>query len=138
MLYNCFVILCYSMLCLLCYIIVILCYSMLCLLCYIIVILWYVMFVMLRYIIVMLYYVMFVMLCYIIVMLYDCYVKWLLCRHKTGLKELEFLKRLNDADPDDKFHCVRLFRHFYHKNHLCLVFEPLRWVNKSFRYIYKP
>ncbi|CAI5672783.1 pre-mRNA processing factor 4Bb isoform X1 [Oreochromis niloticus] len=45
--------------------------------------------------------------------------------HKTGLKELEFLKKLNDADPDDKFHCLRLFRHFYHKQHLCLVFEPL-------------
>uniref|UniRef100_A0A8C4NR24 Serine/threonine-protein kinase PRP4 homolog n=1 Tax=Dicentrarchus labrax TaxID=13489 RepID=A0A8C4NR24_DICLA len=44
---------------------------------------------------------------------------------KTGLKELEFLKKLNDADPDDKFHCLRLFRHFYHKQHLCLVFEPL-------------
>ncbi|XP_070575833.1 serine/threonine-protein kinase PRP4 homolog isoform X2 [Ptychodera flava] len=45
--------------------------------------------------------------------------------HKTGLKELEFLKRLNDADPDDKFHCLRLFRHFFHKNHLCMVFESL-------------
>ncbi|XP_050951512.1 serine/threonine-protein kinase PRP4 homolog [Labeo rohita] len=44
---------------------------------------------------------------------------------KTGLKELEFLKKLNDADADDKFHCLRLFRHFYHKQHLCLVFEPL-------------
>uniref|UniRef100_A0A8D0BLP6 Serine/threonine-protein kinase PRP4 homolog n=1 Tax=Salvator merianae TaxID=96440 RepID=A0A8D0BLP6_SALMN len=44
---------------------------------------------------------------------------------KTGLKELEFLKKLNDADHDDKFHCLRLFRHFYHKQHLCLVFEPL-------------
>ncbi|XP_059547645.1 serine/threonine-protein kinase PRP4 homolog [Myotis daubentonii] len=44
---------------------------------------------------------------------------------KTGLKELQFLKKLNDADPDDKFHCLRLFRHFYHKQHLCLVFEPL-------------
>ncbi|XP_041697460.2 serine/threonine-protein kinase PRP4 homolog isoform X2 [Coregonus clupeaformis] len=44
---------------------------------------------------------------------------------KTGLKELEFLKKLNNADPDDKFHCLRLFRHFYHKQHLCLVFEPL-------------
>ncbi|XP_035270704.1 serine/threonine-protein kinase PRP4 homolog [Anguilla anguilla] len=44
---------------------------------------------------------------------------------KTGLKELEFLKKLNDSDPDDKFHCLRLFRHFYHKQHLCLVFEPL-------------
>lgn len=48
-------------------------------------------------------------------------------RQKTGLKELEFLKKLNDADSDDKFHCLRLFRHFYHKQHLCLVFEPLRY-----------
>nr|XP_037283272.1 serine/threonine-protein kinase PRP4 homolog isoform X2 [Rhipicephalus microplus] len=45
--------------------------------------------------------------------------------HRTGLKELEMLRRLNDADPDDKFHCLRLFRHFFHKQHLCLVFEPL-------------
>ncbi|XP_066908405.1 serine/threonine-protein kinase PRP4 homolog isoform X2 [Halyomorpha halys] len=45
--------------------------------------------------------------------------------HKTGLKELDVLKRLNEADPDDKFHCLRLFRHFFHKQHLCLVFEPL-------------
>lgn len=52
-------------------------------------------------------------------------------RQKTGLKELEFLKKLNDADPDDKFHCLRLFRHFYHKQHLCLVFEPLRFEEKS-------
>ncbi|CAH1390370.1 unnamed protein product [Nezara viridula] len=29
--------------------------------------------------------------------------------HKTGLKELDVLKRLNEADPDDKFHCLRLF-----------------------------
>lgn len=52
---------------------------------------------------------------------------FLVNRQKTGLKELEFLKKLNDADPDDKFHCLRLFRHFYHKQHLCLVFEPLRY-----------
>lgn len=46
-------------------------------------------------------------------------------RHKTGLKELELLRKLNDADPEDKHHCVRLYRHFFHKQHLCLVFEPL-------------
>jgi serine/threonine protein kinase len=46
-------------------------------------------------------------------------------RHKTGLRELEVLKRLNDADPDDRYHCLRLFRHFFHKQHLCMVFEPL-------------
>lgn len=46
-------------------------------------------------------------------------------RHKTGLKELETLKKLNDWDPDDRYHCLRLFRHFFHKSHLCMVFEPL-------------
>ena len=45
--------------------------------------------------------------------------------YKTGLKEAEMLRRLNDADPEDKFHCLRLFRSFYHKQHLCLAFEPL-------------
>lgn len=53
----------------------------------------------------------------------------LTCRHKTGIKELELLKRLNDADPDDRFHCLRLHRHFSHKNHLCLVFEALRYAS---------
>ena len=46
-------------------------------------------------------------------------------RHKTGLKELEMLKCLNAADPDDKYHCLRLYSSFYHRQHLCLVFEPL-------------
>lgn len=45
--------------------------------------------------------------------------------HKTGLRELEILKKLNDADPEDRFHCLRLYRHFFHKQHLCMVFEPL-------------
>ncbi|XP_013179478.1 PREDICTED: serine/threonine-protein kinase prp4 isoform X2 [Papilio xuthus] len=45
--------------------------------------------------------------------------------HKTGLRELEMLKKLNDADPEDKYHCLRLFRHFFHKRHLCMVLEPL-------------
>ena len=45
--------------------------------------------------------------------------------HKTGLQELEILKLLNDNDTDDKYHCLRLDRHFFHKNHLCLVFESL-------------
>lgn len=45
--------------------------------------------------------------------------------HKTGLKELEILRRLNNTDPDDKYHLLRLFRHFFHKQHLCMVFEPL-------------
>jgi serine/threonine-protein kinase PRP4 len=45
--------------------------------------------------------------------------------HKTGLKELEILRRINDSDPEDKYHCLRLFRSFFHKQHLCLVSEPL-------------
>ncbi|CAD5118181.1 unnamed protein product [Dimorphilus gyrociliatus] len=44
---------------------------------------------------------------------------------KTGQKELKLMKKLNDTDPHDKYHCLRLFRHFYHKNHLCLVLEPM-------------
>uniref|UniRef100_A0A182WMI6 Protein kinase domain-containing protein n=1 Tax=Anopheles minimus TaxID=112268 RepID=A0A182WMI6_9DIPT len=35
--------------------------------------------------------------------------------HKTGLRELEILKKLNDADPSDRYHCLRLYRHFFHK-----------------------
>ena len=49
-----------------------------------------------------------------------------LCRHKTGLQEMQILEKLNKADPDDRFHVVRLYRHFFHKNHLCLVFETMR------------
>jgi len=45
--------------------------------------------------------------------------------HKTGLKELEFLKKLNETDRDDKYHCLRLYGHFQHKSHLCLVSESL-------------
>jgi len=61
-------------------------------------------------------------------LLYVALCCFVLARHKTGLKELEYLKKLNDADPDDKYHCLRLFRSFYHKKHLCLVFEALRLV----------
>ena len=43
----------------------------------------------------------------------------------AGLKEFEVLKKLNDADPEDKYHCMRLYRSFYHKDHLCLVIESL-------------
>ncbi|KII63462.1 Serine/threonine-protein kinase PRP4 [Thelohanellus kitauei] len=44
---------------------------------------------------------------------------------KQGLKELEIMRKLNEADPNDKYHCLRLWANFYHRNHLCLVFEPL-------------
>jgi len=44
---------------------------------------------------------------------------------KAGLKEIEILEKLNEADPADKKHIVRLQRHFEHKGHLCMVFENL-------------
>ena len=44
------------------------------------------------------------------------------------MKEIEILRKLNTADPEDKKHVVRLERHFEHKGHLCIVFEHLRQV----------
>ncbi|KAK0425165.1 hypothetical protein QR680_009067 [Steinernema hermaphroditum] len=44
---------------------------------------------------------------------------------KTGMKELELLRKLNEADAADRYHCLRLHREFEHHNHLCLVFEEL-------------
>lgn len=45
--------------------------------------------------------------------------------YKTGLKELALLREINEADPENKYHCVKLLRNFMHKGHLCLVLEPL-------------
>lgn len=45
--------------------------------------------------------------------------------YKAGIKELNILKKLMDADPEDKKHVIRLRRSFEHRNHLCLVFESL-------------
>ena len=44
---------------------------------------------------------------------------------KAGQKEMQFLNRLNEADPDDKKCIIRLLADFMHKGHLCLVFEGL-------------
>ncbi|GAA5837748.1 hypothetical protein JCM9279_006850 [Rhodotorula babjevae] len=44
---------------------------------------------------------------------------------KAGMKEAQILRRLLEADPDDKKHLVRLHRTFEHRGHLCLVFESL-------------
>lgn len=41
------------------------------------------------------------------------------------------MKKLGDADPDDKKHIVRLERTFEHRGHLCLVFESLRCVMET-------
>jgi len=45
--------------------------------------------------------------------------------NRTGRKELEYLRKLNETDPEDRYHCLRLLNQFEHRNHLCLVFEPL-------------
>ena len=56
--------------------------------------------------------------------------------YKAGMKEVAFLQLLNEKDPEDKRHMIRLLRHFNHKGHLCLVFEnlsnDLREVLKKF------
>ncbi len=44
---------------------------------------------------------------------------------KEGLKEISVLQKLNNSDPKDEKHVIRLIRNFDHKNHLCLVFENL-------------
>lgn len=52
----------------------------------------------------------------------------MLCRYKAGLKEVQMLNKLRQADPEDKKHVVKLERTFEHRGHLCLVFESLRWA----------
>ncbi|KAI9871243.1 MAG: U4/U6 small nuclear ribonucleoprotein prp4 [Pleopsidium flavum] len=44
---------------------------------------------------------------------------------KAGMKEIEILEKLTQADPEDKKHMIRLERSFEHKGHLCMVFENL-------------
>lgn len=43
---------------------------------------------------------------------------------KAGMKEVEYLKRLAAADPENKCYIVRMLDSFFYKNHLCIVFEP--------------
>lgn len=45
--------------------------------------------------------------------------------YKAGTKEMDFVRLLNDSDPDDKKHVIRLLRNFDHKGHMCIVFEAL-------------
>ncbi|KZZ95693.1 Protein kinase-like domain protein [Ascosphaera apis ARSEF 7405] len=44
---------------------------------------------------------------------------------KAGMKEIEILQQLKDADPEDRKHVIRFECHFDHKGHLCIVFENL-------------
>ncbi|OCF32866.1 CMGC/DYRK/PRP4 protein kinase [Kwoniella heveanensis BCC8398] len=43
----------------------------------------------------------------------------------AGRKEAQILKKLNEADPEDKKHIVRMEHTFEHKGHLCIVTESL-------------
>jgi serine/threonine-protein kinase PRP4 len=52
-------------------------------------------------------------------------------RHRAGQKEAAILRKLQDADPSDKKHIVRLERTFEHRGHLCLVFESLRLAPRT-------
>lgn len=56
--------------------------------------------------------------------------------YKAGQKEMDMLHVLNQQDPEDKKHIIRLLRNFDHKGHMCLVFEnlsaDLREVLKKF------
>ncbi|KIK69712.1 hypothetical protein GYMLUDRAFT_151273 [Collybiopsis luxurians FD-317 M1] len=45
--------------------------------------------------------------------------------YKAGLKEVQILNKLKQADPEDKKHIVRIERTFEHRGHLCIVFESL-------------
>ncbi|XP_021911478.1 serine/threonine-protein kinase prp4-like, partial [Carica papaya] len=45
--------------------------------------------------------------------------------HKAGQSEVQILKKLAGADPENKRHCVRFLSSFKYRNHLCLVFESL-------------
>ncbi|KAH6616556.1 dual specificity protein kinase-like protein pom1 [Boeremia exigua] len=44
---------------------------------------------------------------------------------KASQKEMDFLQKVNEADPHDKRHIVRLLGSFDHKGHLCIIFEHM-------------
>jgi len=45
--------------------------------------------------------------------------------YRSGQKELEILKKLCAADPENKRHIIKLLNNFEYRNHLCLVLEPM-------------
>jgi len=46
--------------------------------------------------------------------------------YKAGPKEIQHLELSKTMDPEGKFYCVQLYDHFEIRNHLCLVFEPMK------------
>jgi serine/threonine-protein kinase PRP4 len=45
--------------------------------------------------------------------------------YKAGQVEKIILRKLAEADPEGKRHCIRLLGSFEYRSHLCLVFEPM-------------
>jgi serine/threonine-protein kinase PRP4 len=45
--------------------------------------------------------------------------------YKAGQMERVILRKLSEADPDAKRHCIRMLGSFEYRNHLCLVFEAM-------------
>jgi serine/threonine-protein kinase PRP4 len=45
--------------------------------------------------------------------------------YKAGQVEKVILRKLAEADPEGKRHCIRLLGSFEYRSHLCLVFEPM-------------
>lgn len=44
---------------------------------------------------------------------------------KAAQLEVAIVRKLAGADPENRRHCVRLLSHFEHREHVCMVFEPL-------------
>ncbi|KAF2111698.1 kinase-like domain-containing protein [Lophiotrema nucula] len=44
---------------------------------------------------------------------------------KSAQREMKFLRELNDTDPQDKRHIIRVFDSFDHKGHFCILFEHM-------------
>ena len=44
---------------------------------------------------------------------------------RAGEREKSILQHLNQADPTEKKHVIRLIGSFEHRKHLCLIFESM-------------
>ena len=42
---------------------------------------------------------------------------------RSGLEEIEYIRKLNESDIENKYHIVKMKNYFFHKNHLCIVFQ---------------
>ena len=58
-------------------------------------------------------------------------------RYVAGRKEAQILGKLNEADPDDKKHIVRMEHTFEHRGHLCIVTESLWLVTARLQGIHR-